>query len=85
MSCIEVCVAEIRAWMFRNYLKLNDDKSELLVFHTRHSPRPVISNIMVGKEGVTPSSSCRNIGVVFDDTLTFGDSTILFAKLHSGT
>ena len=70
-SCVEACVAEIRVWMIHNYLKLNDDKSELLVFHTRHLPRPVISNIMVGEEGVTPFSSCRNISVVFDDTLTF--------------
>ena len=66
-SCVEAFVAEIRVWMIRNYLKLNDDRSDLLAFHTRHSP----SNIMVGEEGVTPSSSCRNIGVVFDDTLTF--------------
>ena len=70
-SCVEACVAEIRVWMSRNYLKLNDDKSELLVFHTRHSPCPDISNIMVGEEGITPTASCRNIGVVFDDTLTF--------------
>ena len=70
-SCVEACVAEIRVWMIRNYLKLNDDKSEVLVFHTRHSPRPVMSNIMVGEEGVTPSSSCRDIGIVFDDTLPF--------------
>ena len=79
-SCVEAFVAEIRVWMIRNYLKLNDDKSELLVFHTRHSPRPVISNIMVGEEGVTPSSSCRNIGVVFDDTLTFETQINSFCK-----
>ena len=69
MSYVEACVAEIRVCMFRNYLKVNDNKSERLVFHTRHSPRPVISDIMVGEEGVTPSS-CRNVGVVFDDTFT---------------
>ena len=65
-SCVEACVAEIRTWISRNYLKLNDDKSELLVFHTKHSPRPNISNIMVGEEGIAPTASCRNIGVVFD-------------------
>ena len=26
---------------------------------------------MVGEEGITPATSCRNIGVVFDGTLTF--------------
>lgn len=45
-SCVEACVAEIRTWMSRNYLKLNDDKFELLVFHTKHLPRPNISNTL---------------------------------------
>ena len=35
-SCVEACVPEIRLWISRNYLKLNNDKSELLVFHTSH-------------------------------------------------
>ena len=26
---------------------------------------------MVGEEGITPTTSCRNIGGVFDGTLTF--------------
>lgn len=52
-SRVEACVAEIRSWMSLNYLKLNDDNSELLVLHTKHSPRPNISNIMVGEDGIT--------------------------------
>jgi len=50
---------------------LNSGKSELLVFHTKHSPRPDISNILVDKEGITPTASCRSTGIMFDDTLTF--------------
>ena len=57
--------------MSSDYLKLNDDKSEISLFNTKHSPHPNISNIMVGEEGITPFASCRNIGVVFDDSLTF--------------
>ena len=26
---------------------------------------------MMGEDGIPPTASCRNIGVVFDDTLTF--------------
>ena len=51
-SCVESCDADVRVWMSRNYLKLNDDESDLLVFHTKHSPRVNISNIMVGEEGI---------------------------------
>ena len=52
-SRVEACVAEIDSWMSLNYLKLNDDNSELLVLHTKHSQRPNISKIMVGEEGIT--------------------------------
>ena len=32
LACIELCVSEIREWMNQNMLKLNDDKTELIVF-----------------------------------------------------
>ena len=77
---VENCVADIRIWMSQNHLKLNDDKSELLVFHSRFSPRPDILNLTVGDESITPSTSCRNIGVVFDDILSFGKQVNALCK-----
>ena len=32
---LEACIAEIREWMVANMLKLNDDKSELIIFGTK--------------------------------------------------
>ena len=32
---LESCIAEIRAWMLLNKLKVNDDKTEFLCFLTR--------------------------------------------------
>ena len=32
MLRLEACIAEIKSWMARNYLKLNDDKTEFIVF-----------------------------------------------------
>ena len=32
---LEACIAEIREWMTANMLKLNDDKSELIIFGTK--------------------------------------------------
>ena len=77
---VENCVAGIRIWMSQNHLKLNDDKSELLVFHSRFSPRPDILNLTVGDESITPSTSCRNIGIVFDDILSFGKQVNALCK-----
>ena len=71
-----LCYSYITCWSLCCWnswldLKLNGDKSELLVFHTKHSLHPDISNIMVGEEGINPAASCSSIGVMFDDTLTF--------------
>ena len=33
---IELCVSEIREWMNQNMLKLNNDKTELIVFITKY-------------------------------------------------
>ena len=36
LVCIELCVSEIREWMNQNMLKLNDDKTELIVFTSKY-------------------------------------------------
>ena len=36
LARIELCVSEIREWMNQNILKLNDDKTELIVFTSTH-------------------------------------------------
>ena len=32
MSRMEACIAEIRSWMARNFLRLNDSKTEFVIF-----------------------------------------------------
>ena len=36
LSCLEACIKDIKIWMTTNLLKLNDDKTELIVI-TTHS------------------------------------------------
>ena len=71
-SNIESCVSDIRVWMSSNCLKLND-KSELLIFHSQRVPRPNITAINIGEESISPEESCRNIGVIYDETLSFDE------------
>ena len=40
---IEMCVSDIHSWMAVNKLKLNNDKTELLHFHSRFHPRLQLS------------------------------------------
>ena len=66
---IQNCVADIKSWMTENLLKLNDDKTEILVITSRNLASRV-SDINVKFEDVeiTPGNCIRNLGVMFDNT-----------------
>ena len=57
--------------MLLNNLRLNNDKTELLVLHAKHHPKPPLDSITVGDATLEPTSSARNISAVFDDTMSF--------------
>ena len=55
-----------------NNLRLNNnDKTKLLVLHAKHRLKPPLDSITVSDATVEPTSSARNIGAVFDDTMSF--------------
>ena len=64
---IEACAGEIDNWMSANRLKLNSDKSELLIINSKYRPRPLVNSISFGGSVVQASPSARNLGVVFDN------------------
>ena len=72
-SRVEHCVEEIGRWMILNKLKLNDDKTQLIVFSSKYRPRPYLSNVHIGSECIEQSNTVRNLGVLFDQTLSFGE------------
>ena len=68
---VECCVRDIDEWMIRNYLKLNQDKTDLVVISSRFHPMPDIDHITVGSECIAPRDSVRNLGVQFDSIFSF--------------
>ena len=73
-SCIttlEKCIQEIRSWVRQNFLKLNDEKTEFLLFGSRQQLSKVcLPFITIGDSQITSSSQARNLGVIFDSTMT---------------
>ena len=65
VQAIESCLNDIDAWMLTNMLKLNRDKTELLVIGPKHKALPAIVGVHVAGEYIKVSSSARNIGVIF--------------------
>ncbi len=65
-------LADISAWMKEHRLQLNLAKTELLVFPATPTLQHDFT-IQLGSSIIIPSSSVRNLGVIFDDQLIFKD------------
>ena len=65
-TSIEQCVCDIDNWMAINKLKLNQDKTEVVLISSRYRPRPPLESLQIGNVNVVPTSSARNLGVIFD-------------------
>ena len=74
IQCLEACIADIRTWMFTHQLKINDSKTEFLLFGTKQQLEKVnISEIKVGSDVIKPVQSTHNLGVMFDSSLSMRD------------
>ena len=69
-----VCISDIRRWMILNKLKINDAKTEFIVFRSpmlKHDLSDLSVN--VGGNLIKPSVKVRDLGVILDQTLSFDD------------
>jgi len=69
-SQIEECIVSIRKWMKANYLKLNDEKTELMIFvPPNHKEKLQSTSILVGESAVQASATVRDLGIHLDPAL----------------
>ena len=67
LSKLEACIEEIRSWMQKNFLKLNNAKTEFIMFGTPHDLSSVSGwTVTVGESEILPSTTARNIGAYLD-------------------
>ena len=71
---LNACTDDIKARMMENQLKLNDDKTEALLFPFSSSLKPSIvplpDSITLGSHNIPFSDSARNLGFIFDSKLS---------------
>ena len=61
------CVEEISLWMCKHLLKLNQDKTELVIISPKFRNRPNLEHVRVGDEFIAPELSVRNLGDIIDN------------------
>ena len=74
LTKLNMCISDIRVWMIKNKLKINDSKTEFIIFRSPRLKQNLSDlSVSVGDMQVSPSSRVRDLGVVFDQYLTFHD------------
>ena len=81
---VDACVDEMSSRMRKNYLQLNDSKTEAMIICYVHNYSKVnIPHIQVGYSEIQPVSVVRNIGAQLDETLsTMSHVNSLCSRAH---
>ena len=71
---INACISDVRRWMILNKLKINDAKTEFIVFRSpmlKHDLSDL--SVKVGGNIIKPSEKVCDLGVILDQALSFDD------------
>lgn len=62
------CVHDVKAWMQTNGLKLNENKTEFIIFTSKYNRELLVNESITLGESVIPATySVRNLGAYFDN------------------
>ncbi len=68
---LENCVADVRVWMRKNFLKLNDGKTEVFIAGPRHQRQDMLlHSVNIGQTAIPVSEQVKNLGVFWDSSMT---------------
>ena len=64
IEAMQKCISDVRRWMLADRLKLNDDKTEIVIIGTKQQLAKVNTDasVRVGMSTIPPSSEVRNLG-----------------------
>ena len=77
----QICVSKIKKWMTANKLKLNDEKTTVIIITSKvYQKSLLLEKFTIDSIEIEPSSSTRNIGVNFDNNMTMKNQIAAICK-----
>lgn len=71
LDVLESCISSIKQWMQANMLKLNDGKTEFIMFASRYFASSTDNlQLNIGSSQIPSSEKVRNLGAIFDSTMS---------------
>ena len=71
IDILENCIIDIKQWMKLNFLKLNDDKTEVLLIGSKCNIKKVSSiSLNINDVTISSSSNVKNLGAIFDSEMS---------------
>ena len=78
---LEACIKDVAVWMNSHSLKLNNEKTEFVLFGSKVNLSKIdISSIVIPDTVIRVSDSCRNLGVMLDSTMTMSSQISSICK-----
>ena len=82
LSDISSSISHINDWMTTNKLKMNNDKTEIILCGNKNKLKSIeIDNLNIGDEFISFSSNVRNLGVLIDENLSFDNHVSYLRKI----
>ena len=73
LTRIESCLKDIESWMHRNMLKLNANKTDIMLFSPSHNFKIIdIISVNIDNYFIASTSYVRYLGVMFDSHVDTG-------------
>ena len=66
---LQACISDIGEWMRANALKLNETKTECIVFCRNKDPTNI--TLTIGTQSINSQRTVKILGVTFDNNMTF--------------
>ena len=71
ISCMEECLTDVKHWMHKNMLKMNDSKTEfMLVGTSKQLSKMHVKSIAIGDDIIKVADCVKNLGADLDKHLT---------------
>ena len=78
IQALSNCIDQINDWMCQNFLQLNKDKTEIIVFGAKEERLKVCAQLQLAMLKTTDQA--RNLGVVMDSDLNFNSHMKMITK-----